>query len=122
MTNMEVVHDFAAMLKRGEHIEAGDKYNADDIVSYEAMEGPMAMVSGKDKVKQKGDWWYANHEIHSASAKGPYVNGDSFAMQFAIDVTMKASGQRMQMEEIGIYKVANGKIVEERFYPMVSGT
>ncbi|MBY0610909.1 MAG: nuclear transport factor 2 family protein [Beijerinckiaceae bacterium] len=121
MTNMEVAQDFAAMLKRGDHIEAGDKYNADDIVSIEAMDGPMAMVKGKAALKGKSDWWYANHEIHSAVSNGPFVNGDSFAMHFAIDVTMKASGQRMQMEEIGIYKIANGKIVEERFYPMVSG-
>ena len=117
----DVVQDFAAMLKRGEHIEAAAKYNADDIVSYEAMDGPMAVCTGKESVKQKGDWWYANHEIHSAVAEGPSINGDSFAMHFAVDVTAKTSGERMQMEEIGVYKVADGKIIEERFFPMPSG-
>ena len=116
MTATELAQDFTAMLKRGEHREAAAKYNADDIVSLEAMEGPMAMIKGKDAVEKKGEWWYANHEIHSATAEGPFVNGDQFGVTFAIDVTAKESGQRMQMREIGVYKVKDGKIAEERFY------
>ena len=32
-----------------------------------------------------------------------------------MDVTVKESGQRMQMDEIGLYTVRDGKIAEERF-------
>jgi ketosteroid isomerase-like protein len=43
------------------------------------------------------------------------VNGDQFALRFHLDVTQKASGQRMQMEEVALYTVREGKVVEERF-------
>jgi SnoaL-like domain len=32
-----------------------------------------------------------------------------------MDITAKATGERMAMDEVGIYTVKNGKIVEERF-------
>lgn len=115
MTTLELAKDFTNLLKTNDHEGAAAKYNSDDIVSYEAMDGPMAVCRGKDAVKQKGDWWQANHEVHGALVEGPYVNGDQFVVRFTMDVTPKATGQRMSMDEVGIYTVKNGKIVEERF-------
>lgn len=116
MNTQEVAAAFIALLKAGQHEEAARQFNADHIVSREAMEGPMARVEGAAAVKQKSDWWYANHEVHSAESFGPFVNGNQFAVRFLIDVTAKENGQRMQMEEIGLYTVADGKIVEEAFF------
>jgi ketosteroid isomerase-like protein len=76
----------------------------------------MAEIRGTAAVKAKSDWWYANHEVHSVESFGPYVNGDQFAVRFAMDITAKENGQRMQMDEVGLYTVRDGKIVEERFY------
>jgi ketosteroid isomerase-like protein len=44
-----------------------------------------------------------------------YVNGDEFVVRFTMDVTPKATGKRMKMDEVGVYTVKNGKIVAERF-------
>ncbi|MGL5447937.1 MAG: SnoaL-like domain-containing protein [Rhabdaerophilum sp.] len=116
MTPKETAEAFTAMLKAGDHEGAATKFNAEDIVSYEAMEGPMAVCKGRDAVKAKSDWWYANHEIHSASAEGPHVNGNQFVVHFQMDITAKETGQRMQMAEVGLYTVKDGKIVEEKFF------
>jgi ketosteroid isomerase-like protein len=116
MTTAEIAKDFTELLKQGDHEGAGEKYNADDIVSYEAMEGPMAVCNGKQAVKQKGQWWMENHEVHGGSVEGPYVNGDQFAVRFKFDITPKATGERVTMDEVGLYTVKNGKIAEERFY------
>jgi ketosteroid isomerase-like protein len=116
MTTAELAKDFTAMLKQNDHEGAGEKYNADDIASYEAMEGPMAVCQGKEAVKQKGDWWRANHEVHGGTVEGPFVNGDQFAVSFTMDITAKQSGERMTMTEVGVYTVEDGKIVEERFF------
>jgi ketosteroid isomerase-like protein len=115
MTTLELAKDFVSMLKKREDEKAGAKYNADSIVSYEAMDGPMAVCKGKEATKQKGEWWRANHEVHGGTVEGPFVNGDQFVVRFTYDVTPKQTGKRMQMDEVGVYKVANGKIVEERF-------
>lgn len=116
MTPQEIAQEFAALCKAGRFEEAGERFWAEDIVSIEPMTGDMAVLKGKAAVRGKGEWWYANHEIHAAETHGPYVNGDQFALRFHLDVTMRASGQRMQMEEVGLYTLRDGKIVEERFF------
>ncbi|UVK44262.1 nuclear transport factor 2 family protein [Mesorhizobium sp. AR07] len=116
MTIAEIAKDFTELLKQGDHERAAGKYNADDIVSYEAMDGPMAIARGKDALKQKGQWWQENHEVHGGSVEGPYLNGDQFAVRFKFDITPKATGERVTMDEVGLYTVKNGKITEERFY------
>lgn len=112
----DLARDFVALLKDDRHEEAAGRYNAPDIVSYEAMEGPMAVCRGAAAVKAKGDWWIANHEVHRMAVSGPFVNGDQFAVHFDIDVTAKESGQRQAMAEIGLYTVKDEKVVEERFF------
>ena len=112
----ELAADFVALLKEGKHEEAARTFNAEDIASYESMPGPMAVCRGKEAVQKKGEWWFANHEVHDFSAEGPYLNGDQFAVRFNVDVTVKETGERRGMPEIGLYTVKDGKIVEERFF------
>ncbi len=114
-TTRQTAEAFTAMLKADDHAGAAKKFNAKSIVSIEAMEGPMARVEGAAAVKKKSDWWYANHTVHSVTTEGPYINGNQFAVRFAMDVTTKETGQRMQMQEVALYTIEKGKIVEERF-------
>jgi limonene-1,2-epoxide hydrolase len=115
MTNAETAKAFTDLLKAGDHHGAAKQFNAASIVSIEAMEGPMARVEGAAAVQAKSDWWYGAHEVHKSAASGPYVNGNQFVVRFDVDVTVKATGQRMQMQEIGLYTVKDGMIVEEKF-------
>lgn len=116
MTISHLAKDFTDLLKRNDHEGAAAKYNSDDIVSYEATSDEMAVCRGKEAVRQKGVWFEANHEIHGGKVEGPFVNGDQFALRFTMDLTPKATGQRITMDEIGVYTVKDGRIVEERFY------
>ncbi len=113
-----LAHDFAALCKEGKFEEAGEKYWSPDIVSIEAFAPPGGdpAARGLAAVRAKGEWWYSSHEIHGVEATGPYVNGDQFILRFKMDVTNKESGQRIQMDEDGLYTVHDGKIVEERFF------
>ncbi len=118
MTTAEIATAFATLCKEGKHQEAGAQFWSDDIVSIEAgaPEGSDPAARGRAAVDAKGAWWYENHEIHSVETFGPYVNGEQFALRFTMDVTMKATGNRMQMDEIGLYTVAGDKVIEERFF------
>lgn len=116
MTVAELAKAFTDLLKAGDHEGAALRFNSPDIVSIEAMEGPMARVQGTQALKAKSDWWYGNHEVHSVESEGPYVNGDQFVVHFKMDFTPKASGQRITSHEAGLYTVKDGKIVEERFF------
>jgi ketosteroid isomerase-like protein len=115
-TTKETAEAFTAMLKAGDHEGAATKFNAEDIVSYEGMEGPMAVCKGREAVKAKSDWWYANHEIIRSESEGPWVTGDQFVVNFDIEVIVKESGERISMKEVGLYTVRDGKIAEERFF------
>lgn len=115
MDTAAIATRFATLCKEGKFNEAGEAFWSPDIVSLEPMEGPMARLQGLAAMKQKGEWWYANHEIHGTTVEGPFVHGDQFALRFGMDVTPKQSGQRMQMTEIGLYTVRDGKVVEEKF-------
>ncbi len=116
MTTAELAAAFTAMLKAGDHHGAAARFNAPDIVSIEAMEGPMARIEGTEALKAKWDWWYGAHEVHATTTEGPFVNGDSFIVIFDMDFTPKATGVRAQSRETALYTVKNGKIIEERFF------
>lgn len=116
MTTAELAQAFTAMLKADQHKEAAARFNAPDMVSREAMEGPMAVCSGTAEVKAKSDWWYANHEVHSFETSEPLVNGNQFLLRFVIDVTQLYANKRVKAEEYGLYTVQDGKIIEERFF------
>ncbi|HVK41050.1 MAG TPA: nuclear transport factor 2 family protein, partial [Phenylobacterium sp.] len=109
-STQDIANDLVALCKAGKFDEAGEKYWADDVLSVEAMPGDMAQMRGK------GEWWANAHEIHSSEVEGPYVNGDQFIVRFKMDLTQKETGERMKMDEVGVYTVKNGKIAEERFF------
>ena len=114
-TTQQVADDLVALCKQGQFDESGEKYWADDVVSLEPMPGDMARIQGKDGVRAKGEWWAANHEIHGVEVEGPYVHGDQFVVRFKMELTPKG-GERISMDEVGLYTVRDGKIVEERFF------
>jgi ketosteroid isomerase-like protein len=115
MTTKEIADAFTALCRDGKEREAADRFWSDDVVSIEAMEGPMARLQGREAVLAKHAWWAENAEMHGGSVEGPWVNGDQFAVRFTMDVTMKGQ-DRSQMAEIALYTVKGDKVVEERFF------
>lgn len=116
MSTQQVADDLVALWKRGEFAESGERYWADDVASFEPMEGPMAEMHGKDAARGKGEWWENSHDVHSVEVTGPWVNGDQFIVGFKMDVTQKESGNRFTMDETALYTIKDGKIAEERFF------
>lgn len=112
----DIAKDFAALCKAGQMDEAGEKYWAANVVSLEAMEGDMARAEGVEALRAKGAWWYGAHEIHSIDVGEAQVNGNQFLLRFSMDVTVKETGERVQMDEHGLYTIIDGKIAEERFF------
>jgi hypothetical protein len=119
-TTEEVAKKLVGYCTNGQWMKAVDNLYAKDIVSVEAHEmGSMpAEMRGIDQVRGKTEWWEKNMQVHSAKVAGPFVARDSFVVQFDVDVTDKASNKRMQMSEVGIYKVKDGKVAREEFLPL----
>jgi ketosteroid isomerase-like protein len=121
MTTLEIGRRLVELCSTGRTLEALDTLYAKDAVSVEAVASPNfpQVTEGLAAVRGKNEWWYANNEVHRGEIKGPFPHGDRFALFFGFDVTAKAgpmAGQRMQMEEVGLYTVEDGKIVREEFF------
>jgi ketosteroid isomerase-like protein len=117
MTTQQVADTIVKLCSEGKFQDAKELYSP-DIVSMEAGAPPGQSRESKGiaAVNAKGEWWMANHEIHSTTVKGPLVAGSHFTVSYKMDVTFKPQGRRFTMEEVAVYKVVDGKIVYEEFF------
>lgn len=81
----------------------------------ESIEGTGQVARGRDQILAKWDWWTSNHEVLGASAEGPYVGATGFAVKFQLNVKDKSTGNDMNMTEVAVYSVKDGKITREEF-------
>lgn len=118
MTTQEIANALVELCRQGKFQEASQKFYSPDIVSMEAAAPPGGSRESKGlpAVLAKGEWWTANHEVHSITVEGPLVTPTHFAVIFKLDVTFKPKSTRSTLEEIAVYKVADGKIVYEEFF------
>jgi hypothetical protein len=118
MTTQEVADKLVKLCTAGQFHQAMESLYSPDIVSMEAGAPPGGSRESKglEAVRAKGEWWMANHEVHSTTVEGPLVAGSHFAVTFKMDVTFKPKNHRFTMEEVAIYKVAGDKIVYEEFF------
>ncbi|MGH0038179.1 MAG: SnoaL-like domain-containing protein [Myxococcota bacterium] len=119
MSAIEIGSRLVSLCNDGKAEEAVEQLYDPGIVSIEGQgsdEMP-ARMEGIEAIRRKNQWWYANHEVHATTATGPFCGhrDDQFVVQFDLDVTPKASGERTRMREVGLYTTAGGKIVQEEF-------
>ncbi len=118
MTTQEVADKLIELCRQGKFREATATLYGANIVSIEAVAPPGGSreAKGLAAIKAKGEWWEANHEVHSSTVEGPLVAGAHFAVTFKMDVTFKPQNRRFHMEEVAVYKVEEGKVVYEEFF------
>jgi hypothetical protein len=120
MNTEEVAQKVVELVRKQAWHEALDTLYDKNIVSIEASasEGESPEKRGIDQVRGKTDWWLENMQVHSFKANGPFFAHDRFVVQYDADVTDKNSNKRMQLSEVGVYTVKDGKIVREEFLPL----
>ena len=126
MTTKEISERLVALCREGRNLDAVNTLLSPKVVSVEAVGDPTmpAVMSGLKAVHGKNVWWLENHTVHSASVKGPFPNGDRFAVIFDFVVTPRTgpgAGKKMRMEEVALYTVNRGKIIREEFFYDMSG-
>jgi hypothetical protein len=116
---LELGNKLVALCREGRNVDAVRELYADDVVSAEAASGPgfERIATGKAAVLAKNTSWLESHDVHDAGVRGPFPHGDDrFAVIFTFDATNKPDKRRSQMEEVGLFHVAGGKIVREEFF------
>ena len=117
MTAAAIATQLVALCREGKLLDAVDSFYADDVVSVEAMDflGQGREMRGKTAVRQKNVRWLADNEIHSIQVTGPFTSPERFVILYAFDWTRRATGERVQLTEAGVYTVSDGRIVREEF-------
>jgi ketosteroid isomerase-like protein len=118
MSTMDIANKLVNFCRQGKNDEALNTLYTEDAVSVEAgmPPGMDPVAKGKAAIQAKGEWWMANHEVHSAAVTGPWPHGDKFIVGFQYDVTNKPSKQRFKMDEMALYTTKNEKIIREEFF------
>ncbi|MDQ3056634.1 MAG: nuclear transport factor 2 family protein [Pseudomonadota bacterium] len=119
MTTQQVADRLVELCRAGKYEQAQEELYAEDAVSLE-MEGMsgggLGNATGMDAIREKGRKWAENIvEMHGGSVGEPVIAGNWFSLVMGIDATYKDMG-RMDMQEICVYQVRDGKIVLEQFF------
>ncbi|MDB5291794.1 MAG: ketosteroid isomerase [Phycisphaerales bacterium] len=114
MSLQTVAGKFVELCNQGKNFDVMRTMYAPDIVS---VEGGGEETIGQQPVIHKSEVWQANNDIHGEKVRGPFFNGrNQFAVHFTFDITRKAMGQRVTIEEVGVYTVNDDKITREQFF------
>ncbi len=116
MTTKEVADKLVSMCREGRNLEVIEQLYADDVVSREMPGTPQEVSTGIKEVFAKSEGWLNDvQEMHRAEVSDPVVAGNHFTTKMSYDVTFKSRG-RQQMDEVCVYEVSNGKVVNEQFF------
>jgi hypothetical protein len=119
MNTEAVAKRLVELCRKGEYEQAQRELYAQDAVSIEmpgAPAGALGDAKGLEAIFEKGRQFAAMVEaVHANEVSDPLVAGHWFSVTMTMDVTFKGRG-RVQMAEIGVYHVRDGKVACEQFF------
>ena len=118
MTIKEIADRLVQLCARGQFETAQKELFADDVVSIEPYATPdfEKETHGLPAILEKNKKFDEMVEtLHTLEVSEPLIATQSFAVTLRMNVTMKGKGQ-MDMLEICLYKVKDGKIISEEFF------
>ncbi len=118
MTTHEIADRLVELCNDGDFEKAQKELFSTDAISIEPYATPAFAkeTEGLDAILEKGKKWDAMVEkTHSITTSSPIVAPNSFACTMRLNVTMKERGD-MDMTELCVYEVKDGKIVSEHFF------
>ena len=117
MSLQTVAKQFVEMCRAGKNFDVMETMYDPKIVS---VEGDGKETAGQRPVIQKSKDWVSDKTFHGETVAGPFYNGanpDQFVVFFTLDITPKATGKRITLEEVGVYTVGkDDKITREQFF------
>jgi hypothetical protein len=120
MTTQEVAKRYYELANQSKWIEIQEEFHDDNVISQEpehvTSRGIQVVIKGREAVRAKT---MANREmietVHSQSCGEPIVAGNFFSLVLKRDITYK-NRPRVQLEELCVFQVKEGKIVLEQFF------
>lgn len=117
MTTQDVANRLVELCREGKQEQVVKELYSEDIVSIEPEGMPNRIVKGLAGIAQKGKEFQAKLvKVNSSSVTDPVVAENFFSCGMYMNVQMKDVPVPVDMNEICVYNVRNGKIVKEEFF------
>lgn len=118
MTTQEVANRLVELCRQGKFEECLQELYSPEIESIEP-DGSVfpKHVKGFEALMKKGEQWQGMiGEFHSSEISDPLVADHFFSITMKSVVTLKGMTEQMNMDEVCLYQVENGKVVLEQFF------
>ena len=117
MSVRTVGKQFVDLCRQGKNFDVMRTMYDPNIVS---VEGEGKETAGQGPVIKKSEDWVSDKTFHGETVAGPFFNGanpDQFVVYFTLDITPKATGKRITLEEVAVYTVNDkDQITREQFF------
>ncbi|CAN5728491.1 hypothetical protein BH10BAC2_BH10BAC2_15690 [soil metagenome] len=118
MTTKEIANRLVELCRKGDFDTTQSELFSNDAVSIEPYSTPEfeKETKGLAAIKEKGEkWMNMVQQTHHIEVSEPIIATNSFACTMRMHVTMKRQGE-MDMTELCVYEVKEGKIIKEAFF------
>lgn len=118
MTTSEIASRLVELCRKADFGTAQTELFSEDALSIEPYATPdfEKETKGLKAILEKGEKFNSMvQEMHSITISDPLIATNSFCCTMRMNVTMKKGGP-MDMTELCVYEVKDGKIVSEQFF------
>lgn len=117
MSTQEVANRLVTLCRKGKYEQVVKELYSPDIVSVEAEGAPNRIVKGLEAIAEKGRAFESKIEkINKSVVTDPVVADNFFSLGMLMNVQMKGMPVAIDMDEICVYTVREGKIIREEFF------
>ena len=122
MTTQEVANRLVSLCREGKYEQAISELYSEEIVSVEAEGTPDRIVKGLQAIAEKAVKFESQIEkINKTVISDPIVAENFFTIGMYMNVQMKGMPMAMDMDEVCVYQVNEGKIIREEFFYTAQG-
>lgn len=116
MTIKKIAEQLVNYLEQGQFEKALRDLFAEEAVSIEPEKSNIPVFQGLQAILKKGEDFRNSVEVwHGLSVSAPLITKEYFAISFTVELTYKGQKEPTTLEELIIYQVKNGKIIQEQF-------
>ncbi len=117
MTTQEVANRLVELCREGDYETVYRELYSPNAVSVEPQGAPLERAEGMEQIKAKGERWNEMVEtVNSSEVSDPIVAENYFTCTMKMNVTFKGAPAPTNMEEVVVYNVKEGKVVQEQFF------
>ena len=122
MTTQEVANRLVSLCREGKYEQAISELYSEEIVSVEAEGTPDRIVKGLQAIAEKAVKFESQIEkINKTVISDPIVAENFFTIGMYMNVQMKGMPMAIDMDEVCVYQVNEGKIIREEFFYTAQG-